>query len=318
MAWIVGIDEAGYGPNLGPFVMTAVAGRVPDALVGGDLWKVLADGVRRQAGRADSRLVVDDSKAVYSTAQGLAALETSVLAILMPHLGTECTLGSVVEAISPAARAELCGECWYTGQTSLPVEADAAVCSSLATEFQKACGQVEVAWRHVRSAVVVPTRFNACVEQWGSKGAVLGQALGELVRGIPDDDGEPIAFFIDKHGGRNFYTAMLQDAVLDGMVVAREEGRERSVYDLLGGGRSMRWTFQPRADGEHFCVALASMVSKYLRELLMLEFNRFWRTHVPDLKPTAGYPGDAARFHAAIRPTAQRLGIAEHALWRNK
>ena len=31
MPWIVGIDEAGYGPNLGPFVMTAVASRVKGA-----------------------------------------------------------------------------------------------------------------------------------------------------------------------------------------------------------------------------------------------------------------------------------------------
>ena len=74
----------------------------------------------------------------------------------------------------------------------------------------------------------------------------------------------------------------------------------------------------PRADAEHFCVALASMVSKYLREVLMLEFNRFWQGHVPGLKPTAGYPGDAARFFDAIRPAAKLLGIPEAALWRRK
>ena len=68
-------------------------------------------------------------------------------------------------------------------------------------------------------------------------------------------------------------------------------------------------TIQPRADTEHFCVALASMASKYLRELLMLEFNRFWQSHVADLKPTAGYPGDAARFHEAIRPAARHSGL---------
>ncbi len=60
------------------------------------------------------------------------------------------------------------------------------------------------------------------------------------------------------------------------------------------------------------------MTAKYLREVLMREFNAFWQRHVPGLKPTAGYPGDAARFLDAIRPAAQRLGIAEAALWRRK
>ena len=65
-------------------------------------------------------------------------------------------------------------------------------------------------------------------------------------------------------------------------------------------------------------MALASMVSKYLREVLMLEFNRFWQTQVPGLKPTAGYPSDAGRFFKAIRPALQRLGITETAVWRKR
>jgi ribonuclease HII len=102
------------------------------------------------------------------------------------------------------------------------------------------------------------------------------------------------------------------------MVVVHEEGMNRSVYSVLGLSRPVRLIFQPRADSAHFCVALASMCSKYLREVLMLEFNRFWQTHLPGLKPTAGYPGDSARFFEEIRPAAQRLGIAEEVLWRRK
>jgi hypothetical protein len=80
----------------------------------------------------------------------------------------------------------------------------------------------------------------------------------------------------------------------------------------------IRLTFQPRADVEHFTVALASMLSKYLRELLMREFNCFWQKHLPELKATAGYPGDSARFFAEIRPVASKLGIPESVLWRQR
>ena len=36
------------GPNLGPFVMTAVACRLPDELAEADLWQTLKAGVRRE------------------------------------------------------------------------------------------------------------------------------------------------------------------------------------------------------------------------------------------------------------------------------
>jgi hypothetical protein len=87
---------------------------------------------------------------------------------------------------------------------------------------------------------------------------------------------------------------------------------------VLGLLRQIRFSFEPRADASHFCVALASMVSKYLRELLMLEFNGFWETHVPGVKPTAGYPGDSRRFYKDIGPAVASLKIPKAAIWRRK
>jgi len=320
MPWIIGIDEAGYGPNLGPFVMTSVACRVPEALTGADLWQVLRDAVRRHDEPDDGRLVVEDSKLLYSGNHALRDLEKNVLAALRPwHPGGSLGLADYLDRACPAARSELAGECWFAGTSSLPVLAEPEDYLPAAERFTVVCQEGEVTWGLVRSQVVCPERFNALVDRWGSKGAVLGLSLIELVQcNHSQDDDEPMHFFVDKHGGRNTYAAMLQHALPEGMVLAHEEGRDRSLYSVVGLGRALRLSFEPRADSSHLCVALASMVSKYLRELLMLEFNRFWRTHLPDLKPTAGYPGDSARFYAAIKPVAKRLGISKAALWRRK
>jgi ribonuclease HII len=109
---------------------------------------------------------------------------------------------------------------------------------------------------------------------------------------------------------------VLQPAFDDALVLARVEGAGRSVYEVIGQERSIAVTFEPRADNNHFCVALASMVSKYLRELFMLEFNQFWQRKIPGLKPTAGYPGDAGRFWKEIAGVVGQLGIHKETLWR--
>ncbi|HLJ94102.1 MAG TPA: hypothetical protein VKU02_13025 [Gemmataceae bacterium] len=321
MTWIVGIDEAGYGPNLGPFVMTSAACRVPEKLAQADLWQVLRRAVRRHPSDADGRLLIEDSKIVYSTRRGLHDLELGVLAMLsLGQNGEDLCLAHAIERLCPANHADLRAEPWYTGTSLLPRSADKGLLQEVTVRMERACRSRHVAWGLVRSLVICPGRFNQVTEQEGSKGAVLALGLAELVRAHHEleGDAEPAVFFVDKHGGRNDYAGILQHALPEGMVLAHEEGMQRSRYSILGLNRDLRLVFEPRADHQHFCVALASMVSKYLRELLMLEFNHFWQQHVPGLKSTAGYPGDSARFMEVIRPAMQHLGIAEPTVWRRR
>jgi ribonuclease HII len=320
MTWIVGIDEAGYGPNLGPLVITAVACRLPEELVAVSLWRRLRQAVRRRR-LEDERLYIADSKEVYSPARGLDDLERGVLATLalQPPQGG-LLLRQLLEHLCPTRHHELQPEPWYTGDSALPVAVENEIITAAAAAFARCCLKNQVALGVIRSVVVCPSRFNTFLDRWGSKGVILGDALAELVQACPGtvNDGDPVLFLVDKHGGRNNYAAMLQNAFPVGMVVAVEERMARSVYQVLGLGRDIRLVIEPRADGNYFCVALASMVSKYVREVLMLEFNRFWQQHVPGLKATAGYYGDASRYYADILPAIKRLKIEESTVWRRK
>jgi ribonuclease HII len=321
MAWIIGIDEAAYGPNLGPFVMTAVACRIVDGQGGGDLWELLHPAVCRTHHRHDGRLLIADSKVVYSTNRGLAGLERGVLATLRPFTDRQPrTLADLVDHAAAADHGELRAEPWYRGAEVVPGRVPATDIAAEADRLDAACAAAGVSGWRMQSVVVCPLRFNALTEAAGSKGAVLAEALRRLLRDSHQvlPAGEVASVVVDKHGGRNSYAAFIQDALAEGAVVARQESMACSTYEVLGLGRELRLTFQPRAEAACLCVALASMASKYLRELLMQEFNRFWQEQIPDLKPTAGYPGDALRFWETIQPAARRLGIPESTIWRRK
>jgi ribonuclease HII len=318
MAWIVGVDEAGYGPNLGPFVMTAAACRVPEGLVDADLWRVLHPVVRRAADGDDGRLLIDDSKAVYSTARGLAALEQGVLTAIRPNADSLEPFLSLLCADDVLT--ELRSETWYTGRAPVPLHVGEHERNGMEDRFGRACGATGVGDWWVRSVVVCPRCFNALLDVHETKGAVLGHAFAALLRicrDLPAAD-EMLRFHVDKHGGRNAYSALIHHALPDGIVIPETEGMAASAYRVRGLGREVRLTFRPRADADNFCVALASMTSKYIRERLMEEFNAFWQERMPGLKSTAGYPGDAQRFYDAIRPVAEEMGIAENRLWRRK
>jgi ribonuclease HII len=78
----------------------------------------------------------------------------------------------------------------------------------------------------------------------------------------------------------------------------------------------LRLVITPQAESQSFAVALASMVSKYIREIFMHHWNAYWQQQVPGLRPTAGYPGDALRFLQAIEQARLQLGLEEAVLRR--
>ena len=142
MAWIIGIDEAGYGPNLGPFVMTSVACRAPDHCHDANLWHLLRPVVRQGCEADEGQLFLDDSKLVY-TARGLVGLERGILASLWREgIPGPLSLDSFIEWACPADRDELWREVWYRGVQTLPVHTVPDDLEPWAARFEEVCAEI--------------------------------------------------------------------------------------------------------------------------------------------------------------------------------
>jgi hypothetical protein len=313
MRW-VGIDEAGYGPNLGPLVMSAVIAEGPGERPP-DLWGDLAATVDRTGGDPD-RLWVDDSKVLLGAPRGRERLEAACLAALTAAAGevptSLCQLLAALEAgtlddseLSPWLDADD----WPLHGPPESARRDGALAGS--------------SWRIVaaRSVVVGPARFNAGLAHSGANKARVHFAAFALLLGDLWEraaDGTETVVRGDKHGGRHFYYEPLVDAFPDVWIDRGEEGPDLSQYVLRDADRRLALSLAPRADAADGLVALASIISKAVREHWMDVFNAHWTARVPGLRPTAGYPNDALRFRQAIEPACEARGLGPELWWRVK
>ena len=174
--------------------------------------------------------------------------------------------------------------------------------------------------RGCASVVVGPALFNQRLDNHGVKSAVHFEAFEKLLAWVWErtPEGTSTRVVGDKHGGRHYYYGPLVQAFPDTWIDRGREGPELSRYTLRAGSRRMELSLAPKADGNDGLVALASIVSKTIRELWMDVFNRYWCSRVPGLRPCAGYPNDSERFRVAIETAAAAEQCDPAVWWRVK
>ena len=329
MPYLLGTDEAGYGPNLGPLVISASVWEVPEGVRGDELYQRLQAVVAPAAARsavyprrgsaADQRTVIADSKVLYQSQKGLKLLERGLWAAWSLIDQRPAVCGDVWKLLTGPDGGSRC-EALSNGWDSLPAprDFDAAEIDRLRPGWREALAQAGVRLVDLQSVAIFPREFNDAVDRSSSKGAALSHWTLQLVaRLIGSLGNERISVLCDKHGGRDRYVPLLMDSFPDQFIEVVSEGRLLSVYRFGPAERRVEIAFQAKGES-HLPTALASMASKYLRELAMHAFNDFWRRQVADLRPTAGYPVDALRFKADIAAAQRSLGIDDRILWRTK
>jgi hypothetical protein len=323
MGYLVGTDEAGYGPNLGPLVISATVWETPDGVGNENLFSHLSHAIAARLDQVSATagpwVAMADSKLLYTSGKGLRHLERGLWAALGLLHCRPRTWREVWQALAPEALAAMPLVPWhvdYDGSAPLDYRADELV--PLVAALRAGLAAADVRLVALRSRAIFPQEFNELVERHGSKGAALShQTLALAAQVIERLPAGPISLVCDKHGGRNSYGRLLAAHFPEWLVEVRGEGRRRSLYRFGPPERRVDVCF--RAEGEScLAAALASMTSKYLRELAMRAMNDFWCSRVPGLRPTAGYPGDAGRFRRDIAVTQAELQIADRVLWRER
>jgi len=298
----VGIDEAGYGPLLGPLVVAASVFRVPDNTNEEKLWGLLKECISRKRRRASDQVLVNDSKKVFA-GRRIKTLEESVLAFAAVMRKSPETVGQLIENLSMPGFKSL--ECypWYNDLDGvpIPIAATRARWVNLTDSLTPLRGDGPCSFLGMRFIAVHPVEFNDMVRHTRNKALVEFQKTGILIRHAWRKYGtEGLMLAIDKQGGRDHYRKLLQDVFPNEKFKVVEEVKNRSVYKADDGRRCAIIVFKSRADSTCLPVALSSMLAKYVREVFMTLFNRYWEGVVPGVKPTAGYYKDAKRFIADV------------------
>jgi len=278
--WI-GIDENGLGARLGPLIVTGVRAQVSDA----------GAAFLSRALPAKMRTDLNDSKALVST-KNIALGEAWARALLKYTQGFEPeTPEQLFAAICLQKDAELRQGCPKQSEPQCFFR-DGEVFTASAEEVSRLLGLLDrLEGKGVKLALV--RTVSLCTGELNRRKArgqnrfvadLMGmeRLLLALAPGSAPD--EPVLATCGKVGGMAQYGKFL-DQLGGRLHVVLGEGAPESAYHFPG---LFELSFLRDADGIDPLVMLASLVGKYVRELLMSRISRFYLSGEATERPS-GY-----------------------------
>ncbi|MDB5290485.1 MAG: Ribonuclease [Phycisphaerales bacterium] len=320
---LAGIDEAGYGPLLGPLVVGCSAFEVEGDPAGPPpcVWTALRKLISRNRLRSGKKLHINDSKLVYGGGGSLKELERGVLSIVAASGELPADLESLLAQVAGNVRDEMLRYPWYRHgpQEKFPLEQDAVGLRLFANALRLEMERMRCRCVHLAGKVVCEGELNRMFDATRNKGSTLFSLAAVHLDYLLNTFGDKgLVIICDRQGGRGHYGSLLR-LMFDewSLEIVREE-ESCSDYRLHRSGHVVSLTFTEKAEAACLPVALASMLCKYLREALMGRFNAYWQALLPGLTPTAGYYNDGLRFLDSIQQMRQEMGVTDKQLIRSR
>ncbi len=285
--WLVGIDENGLGPRLGPLVVTGVLASADDEAA-------VMKAARKPRGKLAESL--GDSKGLVG--YGHSTLGEAWLRILLEKKNAGAPdPKTALDAISLYGRERLRDLC--PGRTSPELASLEDQCWGITGEaFGASDEEKEGAVRgltqlekygirihEVRTAVLCTGRLNRLQSEGRTRLLADLGAMEELLVHFRGTAGSDIDAVCGKVGGYDRYGAHFTK-LSSYLHTPLDEKRKRAAYKFHGLGTV---AFVQDADASHLLVGLASLVGKWVRDLLMNRIVRYYQAAIPDLAPASGY-----------------------------
>jgi ribonuclease HII len=287
----LGVDENGLGARLGPLVVTAVLSGVEPRGVR-TLSRKLPKAIRADLDDSKRLISHSDARLGEAWARALVDRDVSTPSALLDVLALEDR--AVLHAPCPS---HVLAQCW--GVDGERFSADDALCQRI-RKHRSALEERGIKILAVRSSLVCTKRLNQSRDRGINRFVADLHAMEALVLELQRTAAGEVHAVCGKVGGIAEYGKFF-GPLSNRLHAVLEEGAARSAYHFPGLGELH---FVRDADSADPLVMLASLVGKYVRELLMSRIARYYPAHAEAAAPSGYHDPVSAAFvkrTAAVR-----------------